>query len=198
MRGGMRGHDTIKNREEVVVGALERDTVLHGTAVSDKNDSRDRYCSVHCCAGAFQSAFLHKLDRLWSTISACNGAPGLELAEGSSLRSCGRGNHLAGKGCRACAGLDRLTTAEFIRRSQEVHGAKYDYSKSEYINQKTRVRIICPIHGEFLQLPFEHYHAGSGCNRCASEERGLTPHTELVRMAYSDFARLVKPAVVEF
>ena len=108
------------------------------------------------------------------------------------------GNHLAGKGCRACAGLDRLTTAEFIRRSQEVHGAKYDYSKSEYINQKTRVRIICPIHGEFLQLPFEHYHAGSGCNRCASEERGLTPHTELVRMAYSDFARLVKPAVVEF
>jgi len=84
------------------------------------------------------------------------------------------GNHLAGKGCRTCTGLDRLSTAEFVRRSREVHGTKYDYSKSEYINQKTRVRIICPIHGEFLQLPSEHYYAGSGCNRCASEARGLS------------------------
>lgn len=83
------------------------------------------------------------------------------------------GNHLAGKGCRACTGLVRLSTAEFIRRSQEVHGTKYDYSKTNYVNQKTRVRIICPTHGEFLQLPAEHYHSGSGCNRCAAVERGL-------------------------
>ncbi|MGR3344255.1 MAG: hypothetical protein ACU0DI_13715 [Paracoccaceae bacterium] len=83
------------------------------------------------------------------------------------------GNHFAGKGCRACAGFTRLSTEEFVRRSLEMHGTKYDYSKSEYVNQKTRVRIICPIHGEFLQLPTEHYYAGSGCNRCASEERGL-------------------------
>ena len=33
VRGRMRGHDTIKNREEVVVGALERDTVLHQKSV---------------------------------------------------------------------------------------------------------------------------------------------------------------------
>ena len=83
------------------------------------------------------------------------------------------GNHFAGKGCHDCAGLSRLSTEEFVRRSREVHGTRYDYGKSRYVNQKTRVWIICHTHGEFLQLPTEHYRAGSGCNRCASEKRGL-------------------------
>lgn len=50
--------------------------------------------------------------------------------------------------------------------AKEVHKAdNYDYSKSEYINAKTNVCIICPIHGEFWQSP--HYHLkGCGCPHC--------------------------------
>ena len=41
------------------------------------------------------------------------------------------------------------TSEQFIEDSRKVHGEKYDYSKVEYINDKTKVCIICPIHGEF-------------------------------------------------
>ena len=48
----------------------------------------------------------------------------------------------------------KLTTEEFIEKSKEVHNEKYDYSKVNYINNRTKVCIICPIHGEFLQRPY--------------------------------------------
>lgn len=68
----------------------------------------------------------------------------------------------------------RLTTEEFTKKAKEVHGDKYDYSKVEYVNNKTKVCIICPKHGEFWQTP-EHHINGHGCKKCQyelfSEER---------------------------
>ena len=46
-----------------------------------------------------------------------------------------------------------------------IHGDKYDYSKSNYINSVTKTTIICPIHGEFQQMPIEHMR-GQGCPKC--------------------------------
>ena len=40
-------------------------------------------------------------------------------------------------------------TSEFIEKSRKVHGDKYDYSQVEYVHNKIKVCIICPIHGEF-------------------------------------------------
>ena len=56
-------------------------------------------------------------------------------------------------------------TEEFIRKSILVHGDKYDYSKTEYVNAKTKVVIICKEHGEFLQIPGSH-RQGCGCRKC--------------------------------
>ena len=56
-------------------------------------------------------------------------------------------------------------TIEFINKSKEVHGDKYDYSKVVYENNLKEVLIICKKHGEFLQLPKTHKR-GSGCNSC--------------------------------
>lgn len=39
----------------------------------------------------------------------------------------------------------RLTTESFIKRAKEIHGDKYDYSLVQYINSRTKVKIICPI-----------------------------------------------------
>ena len=47
----------------------------------------------------------------------------------------------------------KKTTEEFITESKTIHNDKYDYSKVEYVNAKTKVCIICPEHGEFWQLP---------------------------------------------
>ena len=60
----------------------------------------------------------------------------------------------------------RLTTEEFIERSNIIHSNKYDYSKTNYINARTKVCIICPEHGEFYVLPNSHLQ-GYGCKKCA-------------------------------
>ena len=78
--------------------------------------------------------------------------------------------HITSKksGCPKCAKeRQRLTTEEFIRRAKEVHGDKYDYSKTKYVNQTTKVCIICPKHGEFWQIPNGHLE-GKGCSKCAN------------------------------
>lgn len=73
--------------------------------------------------------------------------------------------HLEGHGCPKCAGVGKLNTIEFINRARDVHGDKYDYSKIEYVDANTKVRIICPKHGEFKQTPAAHL-KGQGCPNC--------------------------------
>jgi very-short-patch-repair endonuclease len=53
----------------------------------------------------------------------------------------------------------------FIEKAKEVHGDKYDYSKVNYVNNNSKVCIVCPIHGEFSQSPHSHLQ-GSGCPCC--------------------------------
>ena len=52
-------------------------------------------------------------------------------------------NHLMGKGCKKCGGRTIENTEEFIDKSIELHGDKYDYSKVEYIKSNDKVIIIC-------------------------------------------------------
>ena len=59
---------------------------------------------------------------------------------------------------------------EFIREVQLIHHNRYDYSKVKYINNKTKVCIICPDHGEFWQIPSDHLN-GKGCPQCAGNVR---------------------------
>jgi hypothetical protein len=62
-----------------------------------------------------------------------------------------------------------MTTEEFIHKAKAVHGDKYDYSKVKYINNRIKVLIICPIHGDFEQKPSNHLQ-GQGCPTCGKEE----------------------------
>jgi len=59
----------------------------------------------------------------------------------------------------------RKTKEQFIIDSIRKHGNKYDYSLVEYINNRTTIMIICPIHGEFKQTPSNHIQ-GRGCKKC--------------------------------
>lgn len=83
------------------------------------------------------------------------------------------GHHLSGNGCKKCgceqAGEKlKMGTKEFISKSISIHGDSYDYSKVEYIDNRTKVCIICPIHGEFWQTPSNHLR-GQGCPKCGDE-----------------------------
>ena len=79
-------------------------------------------------------------------------------------------NHLSGYGCSKCAlkqrsDIFRSNTNQFINKSDKIHNNQYNYSKVNYINAHTKVEIICPKHGSFLQKPNNHL-SGKGCIRC--------------------------------
>ena len=63
----------------------------------------------------------------------------------------------------------KTKTEIFIEKARKIHGDKYDYSKAEYINAKTKICIICPKHGEFWQEPYSHVNLGCGCFKCGRE-----------------------------
>ena len=83
-------------------------------------------------------------------------------------------NHWNGQGCVKCYNDTRHTKLssnidEFIKRSKMIHGDKYDYSKSIYKNNKTKLEIICKYHGSFFKNPNNHINGDKeGCPRCAS------------------------------
>ena len=80
-------------------------------------------------------------------------------------------SHTNGVGCPKCSGKHVPTTEEWIVSAREVHKGKYDYSKVKYVNNHTKVCIICPEHGVFWQRPQEHI-KGNGCPKCANEANG--------------------------
>ena len=75
---------------------------------------------------------------------------------------------------------EKLTKEEFIERARKVHGDKYDYSKVNYINAKTKVCIICPEHGEFWQKANNHISSKQGCPECGKIKNveGVRKNTE--------------------
>lgn len=75
-------------------------------------------------------------------------------------------SHLQGQGCPKCVGLNK-TNDEWIDEARAIHHDKYDYSNVIYINAKTKINIICPIHGEFSQTPSAHLD-GHGCPKCGN------------------------------
>lgn len=63
--------------------------------------------------------------------------------------------------CRECSNelISKIflsSSKDFIEKAKLIHGDKYNYSKVNYINNKIKVVIICPIHGEFSQIPNNH------------------------------------------
>ena len=88
-------------------------------------------------------------------------------------------NHLHGEGCPICRYIKsssklRATLNEFIKKAKEVHGDKYDYSKVEYHNNRTKVCIVCPEHGEFWQTPEKHTVRKQGCPYCSGNAKKTT------------------------
>lgn len=64
-----------------------------------------------------------------------------------------------------------FTIEDFVKKAKQVHGNKYDYSDTEYVNAKTKVSVICKKHGPFLQLPGDHVYQKNGCPTCAISQR---------------------------
>ena len=76
---------------------------------------------------------------------------------------------------------------KFIEKARNRHGNKYDYSKVEYRGSKEKVCIICPVHGEFWQLPSLHIGQKCGCPLCnGTFKKTKTMFVEEARKIHGD------------
>lgn len=81
-----------------------------------------------------------------------------------------------GCGCKECRNDNlhekyKSTKEEFIKKARKIHGDEYDYSKVEYENSHSKIKIICPMHGEFIQEAYSHL-LGRGCPYCGKINKG--------------------------
>lgn len=74
----------------------------------------------------------------------------------------------------------RLTTKEWIQKAKAVHGDKYDYSITMYTTAKTKLKVVCPLHGEQEMLPHHHIQ-GHGCGKCGKEQINKTSGKQLTQ-----------------
>ena len=94
---------------------------------------------------------------------------------------------LKGHECKKCGykknAANRADTVDkFIEKAKKVHKEKYDYSLVEYENSKKKIKIICPEHGIFEQIPNSHL-AGKGCPKC-----GLIKNTNKRKKSKEQYA----------
>ncbi len=78
---------------------------------------------------------------------------------------------------KMCMGKDEFVRKAKLKHIDEDNNPIYDYSKVEYVNNKTHVIIICSKHGEFSQTPDGHL-VGKKCYQCnmdhIKETKGFT------------------------
>ena len=98
--------------------------------------------------------------------------------------------HLRGQGCPKCARLRNTdTTEKFKQKAFAVHGNKYDYKKTVYgANQREKVTITCPEHGDFTQSPTDHL-SGKGCKLCGHKSCKQKQTFDIGR-SISDFRKI--------
>lgn len=85
--------------------------------------------------------------------------------------------HLLGHGCPRCSieagALKRIIPFDvFVERARTIHGDKYQYIRETYVDTQTKMEMVCPKHGVFLQTPNRHS-AGCGCVYCAESSGEL-------------------------
>lgn len=100
-------------------------------------------------------------------------------------------SHLSGHGCGKCADEQNAERIRkpfdwFVENARQLHGDKYAYDKSTYVDTQTKTRIICPEHGEFWQVPYAHL-SNQGCPKC-----GIIKYGSQARIGTEEFIRRSK------
>lgn len=82
--------------------------------------------------------------------------------------------HLLGRGCPYCACNKRKTLEQFLEDCSKVHGDKFDYSETDYKNNKSIIAVICKeCNTLFYQVAGNHL-KGQGCPTCAHNQKLTT------------------------
>jgi len=95
-------------------------------------------------------------------------------------------SHKSGSSCPKCVNRNKSDNYSFIEMARRIHGDKYDYSKVNYLNNKSKVQIVCSKHGVFEQTPNVHLSKGSGCPKCVGKNKGNDDFIEAASKYHSN------------
>jgi hypothetical protein len=87
---------------------------------------------------------------------------------------------LNGSACDECAKNTKSNNKDiFIEEAKKVYGDKDDYTDTEVISSKYKVKVRCTKHDVVFEKSIQNYLAGSGCPKCSAENyrrlRALSP-----------------------
>ena len=135
---------------------LKKKLKISNTARSNQEDIINRFKQVHKCVNLDYSKVIYKgMHTKVCIIDPIYGEYWQEPAV--HLKGCGSPKRKPSQ--------ITLTTDNFIKKSQTIHGNRYDYSKVSCNGYRSLVTITCPKHGSFSQTAENHL-AGKGCPIC--------------------------------
>lgn len=96
------------------------------------------------------------------------------------------------QGCPKCGVIKRSENklydfSDFVKCAKLIHGDKYIYNEKDYHGYKEKMKITCPIHGDFYQVPTHHVNSKEGCPQC-----GLDISKNIKRRTKDEFIKLAK------
>lgn len=94
--------------------------------------------------------------------------------------------------------IRRNNHIQFVVSASNIHEQKYDYTLVDYLSQTVKVKIICPVHGLFLQTPAAHIHSHQGCPKCGMENRKLQQPRRKTTKQFIQEATIVHNGVYEY
>ena len=98
---------------------------------------------------------------------------------------CNLDNHLTKKtGCKLCNIPNRNKNYIFIPPENN-----YDYSKAIYVNSRTKIEIICKLHGSFYQTPNNILSKNHICPKCSllNKSKNLLGDFEQYKIILNEF-----------
>lgn len=90
--------------------------------------------------------------------------------------------HMTRSGCPICSKNRKKTLEEFIEDSVAIHGDLYDYSNVEYINCRTKVKILCKFHNEIFEQTADVHLRGKGCPLCSNSKGEVKVRNKLISL----------------
>lgn len=78
-----------------------------------------------------------------------------------------------------------MTTEMYIKKAQERHGNKYDYSSTVFVDWNTLIFIGCSVHGQKEVSPRHHIYGkkAHGCKQCG-QEAWATEKNQRARLSF--------------
>lgn len=97
---------------------------------------------------------------------------------------------LSGKGCPVCNKNEAYSTEEFVEKVKENYCDKFDFSKTVYVNQKTKVTVYCKAgNHEWVVDPKTLLVGKTGCGECSGKGGRNTEQfiTEATKVHNNDY-----------